>query len=121
MGGFLGVAAPARTFAMGRPASPADPISLSTRANQLLGRAQALAELSDLLTLLSDPLRRGQATLAAVEPACVHAVMNDLMVELAEALHEINARLVSAREEVSTETALVFGEVMALADARRDP
>lgn len=103
----------AQTSMRGRP-DTLDVASLSARANQLLGRAQALADVTNWLALLSEPLRRGQAGLDASDPAQAHEVMNTMVADLAAVMHEIHARAVAAREEVDTETALVLAEAQAL-------
>ncbi|MBS0411915.1 MAG: hypothetical protein JSR86_18500 [Proteobacteria bacterium] len=109
----------AETFLRARPGA-ADGASLAARAHQLLGRAQALADVTDWLALLADPLRRGQASLSAGDTAQAHAVMNTLVSDLAQVMLEIHARLDAARDEVDTETALVLAEATAIARGGED-
>ncbi|MGA0601910.1 hypothetical protein ACO2Q3_14485 [Caulobacter sp. KR2-114] len=85
--------------------------TLGYRSAVLVGRAQGLADATDLLKLLNQPLLRARAALETTPPDEQPAVVCALQAEIAATLADVSRRLAEAHQEIAQEASLLSAEV----------
>jgi len=84
--------------------------SLGYRSAVLVGRAQGLADATDLLKMLNQPLLRARTVLETADPADQPALVCALQAELAATLADVSRRLAEAHQEIAQEASLLSAQ-----------
>jgi hypothetical protein len=92
--------------------------SLAYRAAVLTGRAQGLADATNMIKRLSGPLLRAQDAMATTPDADRPAVICGIHAELAQVLAEINRQIAVAHHEITNEAAMLAAEVQVQKNSR---
>lgn len=89
--------------------------TLGYRSAVLVGRAQGLADATDLLKLLNQPLLRARTALETATAAEHPALVCALQSELAETLADVSRRLAEAHQEIAQEASLLSAQAKLVA------
>lgn len=84
--------------------------TLGYRSAVLVGRAQGLADATDLLKALNQPLLRARTALEAASADEHPALVCALQAELAETLADVSRRLAEAHQEIAEEASLLSAQ-----------
>ena len=85
--------------------------TLGYRSAVLMGRAQGLADATDLLRALNQPLLRARTALETAAPDEQPALVCALQAELTATLADVSRRLAEAHQEIAEEASLLSAEV----------